>query len=210
MDESVSVSMNTFSQEISKGALQRLCVFCGSSIGKRDAFQRAARELGSLLATHSIELIYGGGNRGLMGVLADQVLQSGGRVTGVIPEGLMTRELGHLQLTRLHVVAGMHERKALMASLADGFIALPGGFGTFEELFEVITWGQLGLQQKPIGLVNVEGFFDPIFELMDHAIREGFVKPEHRHVVVSSPSPAELLEGIRCKVLEPVGISQSS
>lgn len=210
MDESVSASMNTFSGEISKGALQRLCVFCGSSIGKRGAFQRAARELGSLLATNSIELIYGGGNCGLMGVLADQVLQSGGRVTGVIPEGLMTRELGHLQLTRLHVVAGMHERKALMASLADGFIALPGGFGTFEELFEVITWGQLGLQQKPIGLVNVEGFFDPIFQLMDHAIREGFVRPEQRHSLVSSPSPAELLERIRCRMPRPVPISQSS
>jgi uncharacterized protein (TIGR00730 family) len=202
--------MSISSEEIPKGTLQRICVFCGSSIGKRDAFQQAARELGSLLVTHSIELIYGGGNCGLMGVLADQVLQSGGRVTGVIPEGLMTRELGHLQLTNLHVVAGMHERKALMASLADGFIALPGGFGTFEELFEVITWGQLGLQQKPIGLVNVEGFFDPIFELMDHAIREGFVTPEQRHVLVSSPSPSELLDRIRCGVPKSVRISQFS
>src|SRR5512134_4087580 len=202
MDESVSESMNAFSKEIPKRALQRLCVFCGSRIGKRDAFQRAARELGSLLAIHSIELIYGGGNCGLMGVLADQVLQSGGRVTGVIPEGLMTRELGHLQLTRLHVVAGMHERKALMSSLADGFIALPGGFGTFEELFEVITWGQLGLQQKPIGLVNVEGFFDPVLELMDHAIREEFVRPELRQLLVSSASPKELLRMIRVETSE--------
>jgi uncharacterized protein (TIGR00730 family) len=206
MDESVSSSLNSFSEETPTAALQRLCVFCGSSVGKREAFQRAARELGSLLATQGIELIYGGGNCGLMGVLADQVLQSGGRVTGVIPEGLMTRELGHLQLTKLHVVAGMHERKALMASLADGFIALPGGFGTFEELFEVITWGQLGLQQKPIGLVNVEGFFDPIVELIDHAIREGFVRPGQRQVLVSS-SPSELLARIRCGISDSVRVS---
>ena len=199
--------MSTTGEEIPKGALRRLCVFCGSSIGRRDAFQQAARELGSLLATQSIELIYGGRNCGLMGVLADQVLKSGGRVTGVIPEGLMTRELGHLQLTRLHVVAGMHERKALMASLADGFIALPGGFGTFEELFETITWGQLGLQQKPIGLVNVEGFFDPVFELIHHAIREGFVAPEQRHALVSSPSPRELLHMIQCAASESVRMS---
>jgi uncharacterized protein (TIGR00730 family) len=163
--------MSNDGQEVSGDPLHRLCVFCGSSTGKRDAFQQAARELGSLLAASNIELIYGGGNCGLMGVLADEVLKNGGRVIGVIPEGLMGKELGHLQLTKLHVVTDMHKRKALMFSLADGFIALPGGFGTFEELFEVITWGQLGLQQKPIGLVNVEGFFDPVLELMDHAIR---------------------------------------
>ena len=171
-------------------------------MGKRDAFQEAARELGSLLAAGSIELIYGGGNCGLMGVLADEVLKNGGRVTGVIPEGLMGKELAHLQLTKLHVVTDMHERKALMSSLADGFVALPGGFGTFEELFEVITWGQLGLQQKPIGLVNVEGFFDPVLELMDHAIREGFVRPEQRHLLVSSPSPKEVLQMIRVDTSE--------
>ena len=194
--------MNNNGQEVSGDPLRRLCVFCGSSIGKRDAFQEAARELGSLLAAGSIELIYGGGNCGLMGVLADEVLKNGGRVTGVIPEGLMGKELAHLQLTKLHVVTDMHERKALMSSLADGFIALPGGFGTFEELFEVITWGQLGLQQKPIGLVNVEGFFDPVLELMDHAIREGFVRPEQRHLLVSSPSPKEVLQMIRVDTSE--------
>jgi uncharacterized protein (TIGR00730 family) len=179
-----------------------VCVFCGSSIGRRDAFQEAARELGSLLAAGDIELIYGGGNCGLMGVLADEVLKNGGRVTGVMPEGLMGKELAHLQLTKLHVVTDMHKRKALMSSLADGFIALPGGFGTFEELFEVITWGQLGLQQKPIGLVNVEGFFDPVLELMDHAIREGFVRPEQRQLLVSSPSPKEVLQMIRVDTSE--------
>ena len=194
--------MNNNGQEVSGDPLRRLCVFCGSSIGKRDAFQEAARELGSLLAAGSIELIYGGGNCGLMGVLADEVLKNGGRVTGVIPEGLMGKELAHLQLTELHVVTDMHERKALMSSLADGFIALPGGFGTFEELFEVITWGQLGLQQKPIGLVNVEGFFDPVLELIDHAIREGFVRPEQRHLLVSSPSPKEVLQMIRVDTSE--------
>jgi len=194
--------MNNNGQEVSGDPLRRLCVFCGSSMGKRDAFQEAARELGSLLAAGSIELIYGGGNCGLMGVLADEVLKNGGRVTGVIPEGLMGKELAHLQLTKLHVVTDMHERKALMSSLADGFVALPGGFGTFEELFEVITWGQLGLQQKPIGLVNVEGFFDPVLELMDHAIREGFVRPEQRHLLVSSPSPKEVLQMIRVDTSE--------
>ena len=194
--------MSNNGRYISGDRLRRLCVFCGSSIGKRAAFQQAARELGSLLAADSTELIYGGGNCGLMGVLADEVLKNGGRVTGVIPESLMGKELAHLQLTELHVVADMHERKALMSSLADGFIALPGGFGTFEELFEVITWGQLGLQQKPIGLVNVEGFFDPVLELMDHAIREGFVRPEQRQLLVSSPSPKELLQMIRVETPE--------
>ena len=194
--------MSNNGRYISRDRLRRLCVFCGSSIGKRAAFQQAARELGSLLAADSTELIYGGGNCGLMGVLADEVLKNGGRVTGVIPESLMGKELAHLQLTELHVVADMHERKALMSSLADGFIALPGGFGTFEELFEVITWGQLGLQQKPIGLVNVEGFFDPVLELMDHAIREGFVRPEQRQLLVSSPSPKELLQMIRVETSE--------
>jgi len=189
--------MSNNGRYISGDLLRRLCVFCGSSIGKRHAFQQAARELGSLLAANSIELIYGGGNCGLMGVLADEVLKKGGRATGVIPESLMVKELAHLQLTKLHVVTDMHERKALMSSLADGFIALPGGFGTFEELFEVITWGQLGLQQKPIGLVNVEGFFDPVLELMDHAIREGFVRAEQRQLLVSSASPKELLQMIR-------------
>lgn len=176
--------------------VRSVCVFCGSSAGRRDAFQRAARELGSLLATQGIELIYGGGNCGLMGMLADEVLENGGRVTGVIPKGLMTKELGHSQLTRLHVVAGMHERKALMSRLADAFVALPGGLGTLEELFETITWDQLGLQQKPIGLVNVEGFFNPVLELISHAVREGFAQPELRQRLVSSASPKEVLQMI--------------
>jgi len=196
-------------QDPSEGSWWRLCVFCGSSIGKRDAFQQAARELGSLLATDRIELIYGGGNCGLMGVLADEVLREGGRVTGVIPKGLVEKELAHLQLTTLHIVADMHERKALMSSLADGFIALPGGFGTLEELFEVITWGQLGLQQKPIGVLNVEGFFNPVLELIDHAIGEGFVRPEQRQLLVSSASPKELLRMIGAGVSDCARARQS-
>jgi uncharacterized protein (TIGR00730 family) len=196
-------------QDPSEGAWWRLCVFCGSSIGKRDAFQQAARELGSLLATDRIELIYGGGNCGLMGVLADEVIREGGRVTGVIPKGLVEKELAHLQLTTLHIVADMHERKALMSSLADGFIALPGGFGTLEELFEVITWGQLGLQQKPIGVLNVEGFFNPVLELIDHAIGEGFVRPEQRQLLVSSASPKELLRMIGAGVSDCARARQS-
>ena len=185
--------MNTKSEGITGSVLGRVCVFCGSSIGKRDAFQQAARELGRLLVAHRIELIYGGGHRGLMGVLANEVLKNEGHVIGVIPQDLMAPELDHPQLTKLHIVSGMHERKALMSNLADRFIALPGGFGTFEELFEVITWGQLGLHQKPIGLLNVEGFFDPLLDLINHAIREGFVRPEQSQLLVSSASPKELL-----------------
>ena len=185
--------MNTKSEGITGSVLGRVCVFCGSSIGKRDAFQQAARELGRLLVAHRIELIYGGGHCGLMGVLANEVLKNEGHVIGVIPQDLMAPELGHPQLTKLHIVSGMHERKALMSNLADRFIALPGGFGTFEELFEVITWGQLGLHQKPIGLLNVEGFFDPLLDLINHAIREGFVRPEQSQLLVSSASPKELL-----------------
>ncbi|MCI0418704.1 MAG: TIGR00730 family Rossman fold protein [Acidobacteria bacterium] len=177
--------------------MQRLCVFCGSSVGRREAFRQAALELGRLLAEQNLELVYGGGNCGLMGILADEVLTRGGRVIGVIPEGLMAKELGHLQLTELRIVASMHDRKALMCSLADGFIALPGGFGTFEELFEVVTWSQLRLHRKPIGVVNVEGFFDPVLGLMHHAIREGFVRPGQRELLFNSASPKELLEVLR-------------
>jgi uncharacterized protein (TIGR00730 family) len=198
--------MSTTIADVPRGSLQRVCVFCGSSLGNRDAFQEAARELGSLLAANGIELIYGGGNCGLMGVLADEVLKGGGRVTGVIPEGLMVKELGHLELTQLHVVAGMHERKAMMSSLADGFVGLPGGFGTFEELFEVITWGQLGLHRKPVGLLNVEGFFDPVVNLIQHAILEGFVRPEQRQLVISSASPKELLRVIGAAQTESVRV----
>ena len=140
--------------------MKSLCVYCGSSTGNSPLFTEAARELGSLMSRRGIGLVYGGGNVGLMGVIADEVLKCGGTVTGVIPHALLRKEVGHHGLTQLHVVKDMHECKAMMAALADGFIAMPGGFGTLEELFEALTWSQLGLHNKPIGLLNVDGFYD--------------------------------------------------
>lgn len=176
--------------------MKRLCVFCGSSLGRRPAYQQAAGQLGRVLADSQIELIYGGGNCGLMGILADAALSRGGGVIGIIPNDLVAKEVGHTRLTELRVVATMHERKALMSKLADAFLALPGGFGTFEELFEVITWTQLGLQNKAIGLLNVEGYFDPLLQLMDHAVAEGFVRQEHRALLVASDSPQGLVASL--------------
>ena len=163
---------------------QRICVFCGSNLGNRPAYQTAAERLGTLLVERDIELVYGGGNIGLMGVLADTVLRLGGRVTGVIPESLMAREVGHRGLTDLRVVNSMHERKALMSDLSDGFIALPGGFGTLEEFCEVVTWSQLGLQSKPCGLLNIENYYAPLLELFDRAVRQGFLSPLNRQTGV--------------------------
>jgi uncharacterized protein (TIGR00730 family) len=173
---------------------RRLCVFCGSSKGARDIYLQAAQQLGSALAARGIELVYGGGNVGLMGVVADAVLAAGGRVIGVIPEQLMARELGHTGIHDLRIVKTMHERKALMAELADGFIALPGGIGTYEEFFEVLTWAQLGLHAKPCALLNVDGFYDPVLRLLDHAVEEQFVRPAHRSLVVVETDPAALLD----------------
>jgi len=163
---------------------KRLCVFCGSSHGAHSAYAEAAKETGAELARRGIALVYGGGIVGLMGVLADSVLESGGEVIGVIPEALMAREVGHRGLTDLRIVKTMHERKALMAELSDGFIALPGGLGTFEEFFEIVTWAQLGLHSKPCALLNVNGFYDPLLRLLDHAIEERFVKPKQRGLVL--------------------------
>jgi uncharacterized protein (TIGR00730 family) len=173
--------------------MRRLCVFCGSYPGRRAAYAEAAERLGRLLVEQQIGLVYGGGRVGMMGVLADSTLAAGGEVIGVIPQALVDRELAHPGLTELRVVASMHERKALMASLADAFVALPGGFGTFEEFCEATTWTQLGLHQKPCGLLNVEGFFDPLLQLFDHAMSEGFILPEHRAIVVVENDPAGLL-----------------
>lgn len=177
--------------------VRRLCVFCGSSVGKRPAYRRAAEELGNFLAKEKIAIVYGGGNVGLMGVMADAALEAGGEVIGVIPEHLMAREVGHLGLSKLHVVKSMHERKALMADLSDAFLAMPGGFGTFEEFCEVLTWSQLGLHQKPCGLLNVEGYYTPMLEMFDHAVDEGFLKPENRHIVLASDSIPEMLDAMR-------------
>ena len=174
--------------------MKRLCVFTGSNSGARAAYADVARELGTLLASRGIGLVYGGGRVGLMGTVADAVLAAGGEAIGVIPEALVAREVAHANLTRLHVVGSMHERKALMADLADAFIAMPGGWGTLEELFEVITWAQLGLHRKPCGLLNVEGYFDGLLAFLDHTIRERFVRAENAALLAVAAAPAELLD----------------
>jgi uncharacterized protein (TIGR00730 family) len=172
----------------------RLCVFCGSNAGGSAVYAEAARRLGDLLADRQIGVVYGGGHVGLMGVLADAVLGRGGEVIGVIPQALVDRELAHAGLTALRVVSTMHERKAVMADLAEGFAALPGGFGTADELFEILTWAQLGLHAKPIGLLNVGGFFDPLLAWLDHIAREGFLRPAHRRLLRDAGEPEALLD----------------
>jgi uncharacterized protein (TIGR00730 family) len=172
----------------------RLCIFCGSSTGLNQAFAHQAHVLGSELARRGIGVVYGGGNVGLMGVLADAVLAAGGEVIGVIPHGLVARELAHAGITKLHVVDSMHERKALMAALADGFIAMPGGFGTLEEFCEVVTWTQLGVHAKPCGLLNVAGFYDALLAFFAHALDEKFLKPTHSEIVVAEPDPIALVD----------------
>ena len=175
-------------------APRRVAVYCGSNAGVRPAYAAAARRLGALLGARGIGLVYGGGKVGLMGVLADAALEAGASVIGVIPESLVARELAHQRLTELRVVATMHERKALMAELADAFVALPGGLGTLDELFEVWTWAQLGLHERPIGLLDVEGFFGPLVAHLDRAVAEGFVRPQHRAMVVIDSEPEPLLD----------------
>ncbi len=174
--------------------MRRICIFCGSSPGSRPTYLAAARHTGVVLAERGIALVYGGGRVGLMGAVADSVLAAGGEVIGVIPAALEAKELAHRGLTDLRVVGSMHERKALMAELADGFIALPGGYGTLEEFFEVLTWSQLGLHPKPCGLLNVDHFYDPLLELIRHSIAEGFVPPEHRALVQVADEPEQLIE----------------
>ena len=173
---------------------RRICVFCGSYPGVNPAYKNAAAGLARLLADRKIELVYGGGNIGLMGVLADAALEAGGRVIGVIPKSLMAKEVGHQGLTELHVVESMHERKALMADLAEGFIALPGGYGTFEEFCEVVTWSQLGLHAKPCGVLNAEGYYDPLLALFDRAVKDGFLRSDNRTLVLEERDPRRLLE----------------
>ncbi len=172
----------------------RLCVFCGSSFGSRAVYRAAAEAFGALLAQRQIELVYGGAHAGLMGALADAVLAGGGRVIGVIPEALRERELAHLGLTDLRIVSSMHERKALMASLSDGFVALPGGIGTLEELFEVWTWSQLGLHRKPCALLDVNGFYGGLASFMDHVQAEGFLRPTQRQALIVEADAEALLE----------------
>jgi uncharacterized protein (TIGR00730 family) len=169
-------------------------VFAGSNSGSHIEYLAAARELGNALVRHELGLVYGGARVGLMGALADAVLTARGHVTGVIPEALVVKEAAHLGLSDLRVVASMHERKAMMADLADGFVALPGGWGTLEEFFEILTWAQLGLHRKPCGLLNVRGFFDGLLSFIEHSIDERFVRREHLAMVVVSSSPDSLLE----------------
>ncbi|MGA6163958.1 TIGR00730 family Rossman fold protein [Amycolatopsis magusensis] len=173
--------------------MKRVCVFCGSSPGNSPVYAEQAAALGKLLAERGIGLVYGGASVGTMGVVADAALAAGGEVIGVIPGHLMSAEVGHHGLTELHVVDTMHERKALMAELSDGFLALPGGAGTLEELFEVWTWAQLGLHAKPLGLVDVAGYFQPLRKFVDHMVDEGFLRPQHREMVTVDADPLVLL-----------------
>lgn len=174
--------------------MKTVCVYCGSSFGNNPVYSAVARELGQALAEQQIELIYGGGRVGLMGVVADAVLAAGGRVQGVIPQALADREVAHHGLTQLHIVQSMHDRKSMMADLSEGFIALPGGIGTLEELFEIWTWAQLGIHTRPIGILNIAGYFDRLLEFLTHAVREAFLKPAHRQTAVVSADVADLLE----------------
>ena len=175
------------------GKPRRVCVFCGSNPGARPEYETAAQEMGRALVDRGLGLVYGGGRAGLMGTVADAVLDAGGEVIGVIPEALMGKEVGHRELTELHVVDTMHTRKAMMADMASAFVAMPGGFGTFEEICEVITWSQLGFHPKPCGLLNIRGFYDPMLALFDHAVAEGFVKQAHREMVLVENDPNRLL-----------------
>ena len=174
--------------------VKRVCVFCGSSPGLRPIFADAAREMGRLLGERGIGLVYGGGRNGLMGIVADSALASGAEVTGVITDQLHELERGHSELTAMHIVQSMHERKAMMAQLASGFIALPGGYGTLEELCEMVTWTQLAIHDKPCIAVDIDGYFDPLFTQFDRAVDEGFLKPHHRAMVQRTPSPAAALD----------------
>ncbi|QJR15363.1 TIGR00730 family Rossman fold protein [Usitatibacter palustris] len=174
--------------------MKRLCVFSGSSFGANAAYEEGAKALGRELAKRGIGVVYGGGSVGLMGVMADAALLADGEVIGVIPEVLMGKEVDHKGLAKMHVVKSMHERKALMAELSDGFIALPGGWGTFEELFEVLTWSQLGLHRKPCGILNAGGYYDKLLEFLDHAVSEAFVRRENAQMYVVGVSPGDLID----------------
>lgn len=181
--------------------IRKLCVFCGSSPGTRSIYAEKAGHLGREMVNRGIDLVYGGGGVGLMGIVADSVLKSGGNVTGVIPYALATKERA-LETTfndrvELRVVRTMHERKAIMVSLSDAFVALPGGYGTFDELFEALTWGQLGIHKKPLGVLNVESYFDPLISMIDRGIEEGFVRPRFRDLIIFSNDVNQLLDGLK-------------
>jgi len=174
--------------------MKRICVFCGSSLGAKPEYSKAAQELGYLMAQKGIGLVYGGASVGIMGEVANAVLKEGGEAIGVIPGFMVEKELAHKKLSDLRVVNSMHERKALMAELSDGFIALPGGFGTFEEFFEVLTWGQLSIHTKPCGLLNICNYYDKLIEFIDYSVKEQFVKVDCRALVLAGNEPKDLLE----------------
>ena len=174
--------------------LARICIFCGSSTGMRREYADAAKAMGQALIRRRIGLVYGGGCVGLMGTVADAVMGGGGEVIGVIPEALVTRELAHGDITQLIIVHSMHDRKAKMAELADAFIALPGGYGTFEEFCEILTWAQLGLHRKPCGILNVNNYYEPLLRLFDNAVAEGFLRPGNRRLVIEETDPSRLLD----------------
>ncbi len=177
--------------------MRALCVFCGANFGRRPAYREAAQRLGDLLAHRGITLVYGGGNVGLMGALADAALAGGGRVIGVIPRALVEKEIAHQGLSEMRVVGSMHERKAMMADLADAFLTLPGGFGTWDEFCEALTWSQLGLQTKACAFLNVEGYYDALLALTERAAEDGFIRSEHRELLLVGDDVAELLDRLR-------------
>lgn len=174
--------------------MRRICVYCGSNAGSDKAYSEAAKDLADVLVRHDYELVYGGASKGTMGVLADAMLENGGKVHGVIPKLLVDAEIAHAGLTKLHVVGSMHERKSMMAALSDGFIALPGGFGTLEELIEILTWGQLRFHEKPCGVVNVSGYFDKLLEYLDHAQEQGFVRAENRQMLLCADDATGIIQ----------------
>ncbi|HVE56388.1 MAG TPA: TIGR00730 family Rossman fold protein [Pyrinomonadaceae bacterium] len=177
--------------------MKNITVFCGSNSGFRTEYAEAARDLARLFVNQNIRLVYGGGNVGLMGIIADEVMSAGGEVVGIIPESLDKKEVGHRAITELRVVGSMHERKALMAELADGFIAMPGGIGTFEEFFEILTWAQLGFHEKPCAVLNIAGYYDGLLALCDTAVGEGFLRPAHRQLILEDSNPEFLLEKMK-------------
>jgi uncharacterized protein (TIGR00730 family) len=190
-------ALGSMARTIYAQQVQRACIFCGSSPGARPAYTEAAEDLGMLLVQNGITLVFGGATVGLMGRLADTVVSEGGEAIGVIPQALVDREIAHLGLTDLHVVDTMHERKQRMADLSDAFVALPGGLGTLDELFEIYTWGQLGMHRKPIGLMNVEGYFDGLVGFLEHAVAERFVREDHRDMLIIEEEPTPMLERLQ-------------
>jgi len=185
--------------------MKRICVFCGSNAGARSEYAEAARALATVLAERKLGIVYGGGNVGLMGVLADAALEHGGEVIGVIPQKLVDKEVAHHGVTELRIVETMHERKALMNDLSDAFLALPGGFGTLDEFFEVLTWAQLGFHGKPCALLNVAGYYDGMLTMLDHAVTERFLRPAHRELVIADTDPLRLLQRLSAFVPAPKG-----